>query len=93
MQELEVTWERTIKVYWSLFWRAVLITLVGTILLEIIFDVFEGDERVLPWITWALSFGAALYGTKKALEVHYSEFRVCLVARETDDVAPPDNST
>jgi hypothetical protein len=92
--ELEVTWGRAAKVWWSMFWSMIIFCLICGIALGIIVGVTRlivargmGISPVyLNVIEMILLFGIAVvgqvYGIKKVLKKKYSDFRVAVIGGE-----------
>lgn len=89
MQELELTWQRTLSIWWLIVWRG----LVGSILLGGLVGfivAFVGGMMHLPTDTMTLAsqilgLGVGLVWwsvvVRMALGKQYGKFRIALVAR------------
>ncbi len=87
MEELEVTWLRSIKVWWSITWRVVIYSLaLGFIVsmpLGLAAAALELDVSLARWLTQTAGmlcgFFIAVWVIKIVLGKHYSDFRIILV--------------
>lgn len=90
MNELEVTWERTLMVSWSLGWRLVLCGILVSIAVAIIANVtglisasVTGESPIviliISVVIWAL---AGIWAVKWFLGKRFSNFRIALVSLE-----------
>jgi ABC-type amino acid transport system permease subunit len=87
MQELEITWQRAVRIWWAWLWRALALSLVcgGVIGFAIgFFGAMLGFRNIDPLITVVglvvgVVAGVAMLVT--ALKKKYPGFRVALVAQ------------
>jgi hypothetical protein len=89
MQELEPTWGRTIAVWWLIFWRG----LLGSMLLGGVIGFIFGFVAAMsgmspqqiatisPFLGAAVALPWAILVVKMALQKTYSDFRIALVPR------------
>jgi integral membrane sensor domain MASE1 len=89
MQELEVTWQRVLSVWWLIVWRAALGGAILGAMIGAVLGFIEGMIGVSTQ-TITLSSGAAgalanliwsLFVVRMALRKKYGEFRLALVPR------------
>jgi hypothetical protein len=89
LQELEITWERIMRVWWLLVWRGLL---GGWILaVALAFLVGEAGGRLgidFPTVaaaatalSWLAGLAWGLFVVKMALKKNYKEFRLALVKK------------
>ena len=88
MQELAITWQRVIRIWWLITWRA----FVGSWILAMIFGFVVGVlhyaalvDTQLSYISsvvvgWFLGFGWLIVVVRMALNKKYTDFRLALVA-------------
>ena len=86
MQELEVTWLRTIKVWWSMVWRFIAVSTLAGIAISIVVGFGAG---LLGFSDKAPAFSQALgiitgipigiWAVKVVLKMEYADFRVALL--------------
>ncbi|MBX9844794.1 MAG: hypothetical protein K2Z80_23595 [Xanthobacteraceae bacterium] len=87
MPELEATWRRVISVWWLLFWRGMLGSILlgavagfivgfGAGILKIPFDpIYTGVLGAIIGLAWILVV------VRMALRKHYQDFRIVLAPR------------
>lgn len=89
MQELEITWERVVRVWWLIAWRGllggwilavVLAFLIGEAGGRLGFD-FATVAAIATTLSWLVGLAWGLLVVKMALKKNYKEFRLALVAR------------
>ena len=89
MQELEITWERTARVWWLVVWRGLL---GGWILaVALAFLIGEAGGRlgldfptvaaVATTLSWLAGLAWGFFVVKMALKKKYEDFRLALVAK------------
>ena len=86
MQEVEVTWGRSIKVWWSLAWRW-LIFLVVVVLVSVAALMFPSGQivgQISIIFPYVVVIPMSIWIVKLVLGTAYSDFRLVLLARETD---------
>ncbi len=104
--ELEVTWSRTILVWWSLTWRNIIVALFAMIL-GFIFGFMVGFilgamgvpieiiKLIVTPIGFIIGLALSIFPIKMVLNKNYGEFRLVLLQNETSKVDPeqcaPDN--
>ena len=87
MTELDVTWGRAARVYWSFVWRTILFMIPFGLVISLIV-MFLASIHILPeahrWMIQivGMPFGVLLgiYITKRVLSASMSDFRIALVA-------------
>jgi hypothetical protein len=98
--ELEITWSRVIRIWWSFFWRN-LICIVVTMLIGMVFGFIVGfimgamgfPPRVIMFVTGpiglVMGLAISVVPLKLILGEDYGEFRLVLLAKqEQPQVAP-----
>jgi len=89
MQELEITWERVMHVWWLLVWRGLLGGWIFAVALAFLigeaggrlgFD-FPTTAAVATPLSWLAGLAWGLVVVKMALKKNYQEFRLALVAK------------
>jgi len=88
MNELEVTWGRALRVWWSIMWRALLFCFIAGFIAGFIVGFIGGMSGLDPKSIqlYAGIAGAAvgipigIWVVKTVLGKKYSEFRIALVA-------------
>lgn len=91
--ELEVTWKRAIKVWWSYFWRSILAIIaaafVGGIvggILGFVLGMFgvakESIQAVMGPIGFVIGVGISIIPLKLILGKNFGEFRLVLVENQ-----------
>lgn len=89
MQELEVTWQRVLPIWWLVIWRGLLCWWVFVIALAFVFG-YAGAALGLDISTTSLivtvlsllaGLGWSLIVARMALEKSYQEFRLALVKK------------
>ena len=90
MKELEVTWDRTIKVWWSFVWRNLIATLVAMLIgaifrgvMGVILGAFGVPIRTIQIIVMPIGFiiglAISIVPLKLILGKNFGEFRLVLV--------------
>ena len=88
MNEVEVTWGRAVKVWWSIVWRAVLFGFIGGIVAGFIVGFIGGltgaaGDRItmLSGLAGAIvGIPVGIWAVKVVLKKKYSDFRIALVS-------------
>jgi len=94
--ELEITWKRAIKVWWSYLWRNLLTIIVGIIIGAIIGGILgfalgafglskETIQTVVTPIGFIIGFAISIVPMKLILGKDFGEFRLVLVESSTDE--------
>ena len=85
MNELEVTWQRALLIWWSLIWRIIVIFALGFAILNLIQFGLEaigmGAELVSsirPMASLFVIVLAGIWSIRSVLTKRYSEFRLVL---------------
>ena len=85
MNELEITLERTLSVWWSFVWRAILVSFVAGAFLGFIGGAIVGAAgrpelggAVGAVIGWLASIPASIWALKSALNKRHGGFRIAL---------------
>lgn len=94
--ELEVTWGKALRIWWSLIWRGVLYGgIAGLVARFIAIEIgiaLPGPEGSLDtWATVAgivVSIPVGMWVVKRVVKLRYSRFRIALLS--TDVVRFPD---
>ena len=89
MQELEPTWGRTIAVWWLIFWRGLLGSMVLGGVIGFIFGFLaamsgmtvQQIQTISPFLGVIVALPWAVLVVRMALRKHYSDFRIALVPR------------
>ncbi len=89
MNEIDVTWGRATKVWWSLAWRSLLLPGVAGFVVGFIIGIVGAIVGASPETVSAISFFAGvgvgvpmvIWIVKLILSKNYSDFRVALVPR------------
>lgn len=89
MNEVEVTWKRAVKVWWSLFWKVALISVGLSFLIGMLLGFLGTAAGVAPTALRLISYliggavgvfvGVAVL--KSVLTKTFSDFRIVLVAK------------
>ena len=90
--EVEATWNRVIRVYWSYFWRQLIILLLGTIgidvFLALMFYAVDTPKhtvlQVIMPINLVLGTCLPIIPMKLILGKNFGTFRLVLVSTEAD---------
>ena len=89
MQELEITWERVMRVWWLIAWRG----LLGGWILAVVLAFLIGEAggrlgfsfptvaAVATALSWLAGLAWGLFVVKMALKKNYEEFRLALVKK------------
>lgn len=106
MQELEITWERALHVWWAFFWRCIAYVLPGSLVLgvaiAVIASLFNIDLEHYAWTLNALGFVVGFFVSwwvlKNILGKSFSGFRIALIASPSASTtargpAPPPTSS
>lgn len=88
MNELEVTWARTIQVWWAFFWRGIVYVMVPAFVLGAGIGIALAVNKIpLEPHAWKIKSAGGAFGlfvgiwlTKLILSKTYSGFRIALVA-------------
>ena len=85
MEKLEITWERTLLIWWSFFWRFIVLSLlVGAILgylggtIVAFFGRVDLSAAVGGTLGWLASIPISIWAIRKALTKTYPGFSVRL---------------
>jgi hypothetical protein len=87
MQELEVTWGRAIKVWWSLAWRWLIFLVVVALVLVVDLMFLPGEEIGLMF-PYVAVIPMSIWIVKLVLGTAYSDFPLVLLVREADLPTP-----
>jgi len=91
--ELEITWSRVIRIWWSYLWRNLLCIVIG-MLLGMVFGFIVGfimgamgfSPRAIMFVTapigFVLGLGLSVVPMKLILGKDYGEFRLVLLAKQ-----------
>lgn len=86
MQELEVTWMRAIKVWWSMVWRVVAVSILVGIAISVVVGFIAGifgykeDVQVLTQLLGVITgIPIGIWAMKVVLGKEYADFRVALL--------------
>jgi hypothetical protein len=90
MEELEVTWERALTVWWSIAWRSGLFGFLAAFGIGIVIGFFGALLHFKPLFLHRLSFltgiltGASvgIWAVKRVLAKKFAEFRIVLAAQD-----------
>lgn len=89
--ELEITWGRTIRVWWAYWWRCLLVSLVAAFISGVL-GIFVGavaealgaQPEQAAWIGFpigaAVGLAASVLPIKMVLGKHFGDFRLVLLA-------------
>ena len=98
--ELEITWNRVLRVWWSYLWRNLICIVVG-MLLGMVFGFIVGfimgamgfPPRVIVFVTAPIGFvmglAISIVPMKMILGKDYGEFRLVLLANQAEPQAVP----
>ena len=86
MNEVEVTWGRAIKVWWSLAWRGVLFGGVAGLIAGIIMMLAGAGESGVR-AAGLIGIPVGMWVVKMVIGTEYSDFRIALVPT-TDTESP-----
>jgi hypothetical protein len=90
-----ITWRRALKVFWAQAWRATVVVAALGLAMVLTYGVVspllreligQGELIIRAILLLALCVYAATWGTKRALQAHYSDFRIDATPL---DAAPP----
>jgi type III secretory pathway component EscS len=98
--ELEVTWERLVRVWWSWLWRALIVNLVVIVIafmvgfiVGLVMGVMGFPKQAIQVIAGLIGLGIGICATtvpmKMILGKDFGEFRLVLLAKQPPAVAPP----
>jgi hypothetical protein len=90
--ELEVTWGRAIRIWWSLIWRGVLYggiagLVAGFITVEIGIALPGPQGPMDTWATVArvvVGISVGMWVVKRVMKLRYSRFRVALLSIDSE---------
>jgi hypothetical protein len=88
VKELDVTWSRTMQVWWAFFWRGIVYIMLPAFLLGAVVGVVLAVNKVpiephawkLQMIGGAIGLFVGIWLTRVILSKTYSGFRIALVA-------------
>ncbi len=91
--ELEVTWGRTVKVWWAYLWRAIIAMIAGAVagvivggIIGLILGLLGAPIHIVPFITAPIGLGMGLaisiVPIKLILGKDFGEFRLVLLQKE-----------
>ena len=101
MEQLEVTWWRAAKIWWSLVWRGMFYVSVITFSLGIIIGLLAAalglTEYIRPYaevVGFIVSIPVGIWVVKIVMEKHYADFRIVLMPSLESmlDEKPPDKT-
>ncbi|MGC9966702.1 MAG: hypothetical protein ABSE08_14960 [Syntrophobacteraceae bacterium] len=86
MEELEVTWERALTVWWSVAWRSGLFGFLAALAIGLVITFFGGAlhlnpqfiQRLLRLVGIVVGAGAAVWSVKHVLAKKFKDFRIVL---------------
>ena len=95
MEEIQVTWKWTIKVWWSWFWRAVVWTFPTAFLFGFVAGIIIAAVGIDPsgMDVWFQLFGACIgfffgiFTLKTVLTKKFSGYRLALIKTAPDEVS------
>ena len=95
MQELELTWNRTMRMWWLVFWRSLvgagILGFVGGFVAGVVLAV-GGYPQYIPLVSIILGyFGALIWSTfvlRMMLRKKYGDFRLVLIPVTAADDYP-----
>ena len=84
---IDVTWKRAIKIYWSMLWRIIILSLIAPIIMiytiGIILHQIEGTNSIfmsfLPFLCIVFTIIVSFFVLKSTLNKQYSDFRISLI--------------
>ncbi|HSR63343.1 MAG TPA: hypothetical protein VLN56_08060 [Gammaproteobacteria bacterium] len=86
MQELDVTWIRAIKVWWSMVWRVIAVSILAGIAISVvvgfiagIFGYKEGVQVITQLLGIITGIPIGVWAVKVVLGMEYADFRVALL--------------
>jgi len=97
--ELEVTWNRIVRVWWSFFWRSIIVLVLAFIGASVVGFIIGFTMRLLGFPLMAVHFitapvgfmiglGASLVPWKLILGKDLGEFRLVLLAKQASVAVP-----
>jgi uncharacterized protein with PQ loop repeat len=85
---VEVTWMRTLKICWSLFWMEMVFVLIASVISGVIIGVLsvsgvdkKGPTMISNVVTGILDIPVSLIILRYVLKKKYSDFRIALIKR------------
>lgn len=86
MQELDVTWLRAIKVWWSMVWRVVAVSILVGIAISVvtgfiagIFGYEKGVQAITQLLGVITGIPIGIWAMKVVLGMEYADFRIALL--------------
>jgi len=84
---VEVTWQRALKVWWSLIWRGLLFTFLATgavgLAIGFIMELIKLNPEVIRTVCiiagYVVCIPVGIIVTKSILNKHYSDFKIVLI--------------
>ncbi len=91
---VEVTWQRTLKVWWSIFWRSIvygmmaglIIGFLGGFILKTLGLSFQENKPIFDLLGMVAGVLIQIGIIKYVLSKKYQNFRVALVKKETQPI-------
>ncbi len=95
MTVLEMTWRHATKIWWSLFWRISVITVVAALALPPIISLLltsgnvEPETKSLIYMVMQFLVGmlGTIWATYMVFDKSFSNFRIVLVPLSSDDAS------
>ena len=95
MTVLEMTWRHATKIWWSLFWRILVITVVAALALGPIISLLltsgnvepETESLIYMAIQFPVGMLATIWATYMVFDKSFSNFRIVLVPLSSDDAS------
>ena len=89
MQELEITWERAMRVWWLIAWRGLLVGWIIAVVLAFLIGEAGGRlgvdfptvAAVATVLSWLAGLAWGLVVVKMALKKNYQDFRMALLKK------------
>lgn len=89
MQELEMTWERVMRVWWLIAWRGLMGGWILAVALAFLLGEaggrlgldFPTTAAIATTLSWLTGLAWGLFVVKWALKKNYKDFRLALVAK------------
>ncbi len=87
--EIEVTWNKTIRIWWAWVWRSILLSVAGGLIIGVLLGIISAVIGVkMPLTSVILGFFVGLYAAfymlKRVLNKDFGDFKIALISKSEE---------